>query len=80
MNTVQLSAMLPRDARFREWVKTFTPHLDVVTEHQAAQFIRLVCEIESRAELETNKEAERRFHTILRRTFIAWRDARHQTH
>jgi hypothetical protein len=80
MNTVQLSAMLPRDARFREWVKTFTPHLDAVNEHQAAQFIRLVCEIESRAELETNKEAERRFHELLRRPFITWRDDRRRTH
>jgi uncharacterized membrane protein YidH (DUF202 family) len=42
-------------------------------------FIRLVCEIESRAELATNDEAVQRFHTILRRTFLAWRDARHRT-
>jgi hypothetical protein len=75
MNTVQLSAMLPRDARFREFVRAFTT-LDTVTERDAAQFIRYVCEIESRAELETNKEAERRFHEYLRRTFLAWRDGR----
>jgi hypothetical protein len=75
MNTVQLSAMLPRDARFRDFVRAFVD-FDDVTELDAAQFIRLVCEIESRRELETNKEAERRFHEYLRRTFVAWRDGR----
>ncbi|SEK12969.1 hypothetical protein SAMN05192539_10632 [Paraburkholderia diazotrophica] len=78
IDTVQLAGMLPHDATFREWVALFTPHIETVTEAQAAQFIRLVCEIESRAELATNREAARRFHTILRRTFVAWRDARHR--
>jgi hypothetical protein len=75
MNTVQLSAMLPRDPRFREFVAAFVT-FDDVTERDAAQFIRFACEIESRAELETNKEAERRFHEYVRRTFVAWRDGR----
>jgi ATP-dependent protease HslVU (ClpYQ) ATPase subunit len=78
-DTAQLAGMLPHNAVFREWVTTFTTLTETVTVEQAAQFIRYVCEVESRAELATNEEAARRFHTILRRTFIAWRDARHRT-
>jgi hypothetical protein len=79
IDTAQLAGMLPNDRVFREWVTTFTTITETVTVAEAAQFIRYVCEVESRAELATNKEAERRFHTILRRNFIAWRDARHRT-
>jgi hypothetical protein len=79
-DTAQLAGMLPHNPVFREWVTTWlTPPETPATIEEAAQFIRYVCEVESRAELATNKEAERRFHTILRRTFIAWRDARHRT-
>jgi hypothetical protein len=78
-STVILAGELPRNIVFREWVTTFTTDTETVSEAQAAMFIRLVCEIESRAELATNDEAVQRFHSILRRTFIAWRDARHRT-
>jgi hypothetical protein len=79
MDTVQLSAMLPRDRVFREWVTTFTTDTDTVTEAQAVQFVRIVCDIESRRELATDPQAERRFHELLRRPFIAWRDQRRRT-
>lgn len=79
LDTVRLAVELPRLVLFREWVTTFTPHIDFVNEEQAAEFIRLVCEIESRAELKTNAEAMRRFHTIIRRTYIAWRDERRRS-
>lgn len=72
----QLAGTLPRDRTFREFVSTFTPHIDFVSEEQAAEFIRLVCEIESRRELETNAEAEMRFHVYLRQPYIAWRNER----
>ncbi|MBR8114456.1 hypothetical protein KDX10_32965 [Burkholderia cenocepacia] len=75
----QLAGTLPRDLVFREFVSTFTPHIGFVSEEQAAEFIRLVCEVESRAELATNREAARRFHEYLRRPFIAWRNERHRT-
>lgn len=78
-NTLMLAVELPRILTFREWVTTFTTDTETVSEAQAAMFIRLVCSIESRRELETNDEAVHRFHSILRRTYIAWRDARHRT-
>ncbi|SDE41015.1 hypothetical protein [Paraburkholderia lycopersici] len=69
----QLAGTLPRDHTFREFVSTFTPHIDFVTEEQAAEFIRLVCEVDSRSELATNQEAAWRFHEYLRKPYIAWR-------
>jgi hypothetical protein len=74
MDALQLAVMLPRNRVFREWVTTFTTDTETVSEEQAVRFVRLVCEIESRTELATNPQAVRRFHTILRRTYIAWRD------
>jgi hypothetical protein len=79
MDTVQLAAMLPRNVVFREWVTTFTTDAETVTEDQAVRFVRIVCDIESRRELATNQEAERRFHALLRRPFVAWRDERRRT-
>ncbi|BCB23179.1 hypothetical protein KNT66_gp07 [Burkholderia phage FLC5] len=78
-DTAQLAGMLPHNRAFREWVTTWLTTPELATVDEAAQFIRYVCEVESRAELATNKEAAQRFHTILRRTFIAWRDARHRS-
>jgi hypothetical protein len=79
MDTVQLASTLPRNVNFREWVTTFTSDTETVSEHQAVQFVRIVCEIESRRELATNPEAERRFHALLRRPYVAWRDGRHRS-
>jgi hypothetical protein len=76
MNTIQLAGTLPKSLAFREFVTTFTDFPDLATEDEAAMFIRYVCEIESRRELETNKRAEKRFHEILRRTFVAWNNER----
>ncbi|BDD79951.1 hypothetical protein [Burkholderia phage FLC10] len=77
-STVMLAVDLSRNIVFRKWVSTFTPGIDLVTEDQAAMFIRYVCEIESRAELATNDEAVQRFNKILRRYFHAWRDEQHR--
>ncbi|HDR9024798.1 TPA: hypothetical protein QDB09_005405 [Burkholderia vietnamiensis] len=79
-DTAQLAGMLPHNPVFRAWVSTWlTPPEPVATIEEAAQFIRHACNVESRAELATNEEAARRFHTIVRRTFIAWRDTRHRS-
>ncbi|HIH2621677.1 TPA: hypothetical protein ACYLIB_005631 [Burkholderia cenocepacia] len=70
---LQLAGMLPRDPQFREWVGGFV-NGDPVTVDQAAQFIRIVCKIESRRELATDQRAIDRFHHFLRLPFIDWRD------
>ncbi|MET3631628.1 hypothetical protein [Burkholderia sp. 572] len=73
MNLVQLAGMLPRDPLFREWVGGFV-NGEPVTVDQAAQFVRIVCKVESRRELATDAHAIDRFHHFLRRPFIDWRD------
>lgn len=71
---VQLAGMLPRDPEFRAFVGYYAVPPREVSIDEAAQFIRLVCEVSSRRELATNKEAEKRFHEYLRRPFLAWRE------
>ncbi|MBR8157115.1 hypothetical protein KDX20_22025 [Burkholderia cenocepacia] len=73
MNLVQLAGMLTRDPQFREWVGGFV-NGDPVTVDQAAQFVRIVCKVESRRALATDVHAADRFHHFLRRPFVEWRD------
>jgi hypothetical protein len=78
MNTLQLAVSRPRDPQFREWVaQRMVPPREVDID-SAAAFIRTVCEVESRRELEHDEEAQQRFHRYLRRPFLAWRDRQHQ--
>nr|WP_155624545.1 hypothetical protein [Burkholderia vietnamiensis] len=73
MNATQLAGSLPRDPLFREWVGGFVDG-DPVSVDEAAQFIRVVCKVESRRELATDPHAAERFNHFLRRPFIDWRD------
>ncbi|CAJ9925087.1 MULTISPECIES: hypothetical protein [pseudomallei group] len=73
MNLVQLAGMLPRDPLFREWVGGFV-NGDPVSADEAAQFIRVVCKVESRRELATDVHAADRFNHFLRRPFLAWKE------
>ncbi|MCO1396401.1 hypothetical protein [Burkholderia cenocepacia] len=72
---LQLAGMLPRDPQFREWVAQWMVPPREVDVDTAAEFIRTVCEIESRKQLATDRAAEQRFHQFLRRPFVAWRDS-----
>lgn len=78
-SVLQLAGMLPRDPQFREWVSQYTVPPRVVSLDEAAEFIRTVCEIDSRRELATDTAAQQRFHQFLRRPFCAWRDSQ-QSH
>ncbi|MBJ9895244.1 hypothetical protein [Burkholderia cenocepacia] len=72
-SVLQLAGMLPRDAQFREWVGGFV-NGDPVTVDEAAQFVRIVCKVESRRELATDAHAADRFNHFLRLPFLDWRD------
>jgi hypothetical protein len=72
-SVVQLAGMLPRDPKFREWVSQYTVPPQDVSVDQAAEFIRVVCQIDSRRVLADDGAAEQRFHEYLRRPFVAWR-------
>lgn len=73
LNAFHLACNLTRDQLFREWVGGFV-NGEPVTVDQAAQFIRIVCKVESRRELATDAHAIDRFHHFLRLPFIDWRD------
>lgn len=72
MNIVQLSGLLPRDPQFREWCASHA-EVEPLTVDQAAEFIRVVCQVDSRRELVTNRNAEQLFHNLLRKPFVEWR-------
>ena len=69
---VQLAGMLPRDPKFREWAASHA-EVDPLTVDEAAEFIRVVCNVESRRQLATDAAAEKRFHDYLRRPYAEWR-------
>jgi len=77
MNILQLAGMLPRDPEFRAFVSQYTVPPSDVTVDEAAEFIRTVCEVESRRELATDSEAQQRFHRFLRKPFIEWKERQH---
>lgn len=69
---VQLAGMLPRDPQFRAWASSFiSGH---VTVDDAAAFIRVVCQVDSRRQLAEDRDVEQRFHQLLRKPFLDWRD------
>lgn len=74
MNTLQLAGSLPRDPEFRRFVSQWMVPVREPTIDEAAQFIRAACDIDSRRQLATDREAEQRFHRFIRRPFTAWRD------
>lgn len=74
MNTLQLAGMLPRDPQFREWISQYTVPPSGVTVDEAAEFIRIVCGVDSRRQLAENAGAADAFHRFIRRPFVAWRD------
>ncbi|SAL59532.1 hypothetical protein AWB71_03294 [Caballeronia peredens] len=71
---VQVAGMLARDPQFIEWVGQWTVPPRAVSAEEAAQFIRMVCKVESRRELATDRDAEQRFHNFIRKPFVAWRE------
>ncbi|MBR7942344.1 hypothetical protein KDW90_04630 [Burkholderia cenocepacia] len=73
LNAFHLACSLCRDPQFREWVGGFV-NGDPVTVDQAAEFVRIVCKVESRRELATDQHAADRFNHFLRRPFLDWRD------
>lgn len=71
---LQLAGMLPRDADFRAFVGSFMVPPRAVSVDEAAEFIRVACGIDSRRELAEHAGAAERFHTIIRKPFLAWKE------
>ena len=70
---VQLAGMLPRDPQFREWLCDLGS-VDDVTPDTAAEFVRVICGVDSRRQLALDAGAAHRFETLVRRPFVAWRN------
>jgi hypothetical protein len=68
----QQAGMLSNDPQFRAFAAHRLCGADAMTPTAAAEFIRLQCGVNSRAALNTNREAAQRF-AALRTEFDAWR-------
>lgn len=71
----KLAGMWCADFMFRQWVGHETNRTDI-TEEDAADFVRARCGVKSRAALDSNEHAARRFQQLIREPFMAW--ARYQ--
>ena len=67
------AAILSKDARFHDWLREHVRDCDW-NEKAADDWIKGVCKIESKRELDTPGEACDRFHLLIRRPFSDWRD------
>lgn len=74
MNILQLAGSLPRDPQFRAWVEHISVPPQAPTVDEAAEFIRVICGVDSRRQLATDRAAEALFHQHVRRPFLAWRE------
>lgn len=79
MNVVQLAGMLARDPDFREYIRQHSVPPRIVNVDEAAHYIRTVCGIESRRELADDDAAVQRFHSLIRKPFVAWKERRAET-
>lgn len=68
-----MAATFCKSPLFWEWVSN--SQNDCRTEAHAKDFILGVCVIGSRKDLDTDKYAATRFHTLIREPFMAWRAA-----
>lgn len=69
-----MACVFCRDPQFRQWMAKGGPSIN---EKRAKEIILGVCGIASRNELDTNPGAAQRFHELVRRPFLEWKEARH---
>lgn len=79
VSIVQLAGMLARDSEFQEWVSYYSVPPRPVGIDEAAQFIRDTCKVRSRRELADDDAAVQRFHSLIRKPFVAWKERRAET-
>lgn len=70
----RVAAMMCQNAKFQRWVESRigAAPLGVDPSQHAAQFVRDVCGIESRAQLDHNARAATLFHEAIRKPFVKW--------
>ncbi len=71
--------------RLSQWLalrcqeKQFQQFLRVPDEHTATRVVRALCDVESRAEVDTNPVAQKRCHDLIRKPYLAYTE-RSTTH
>ncbi len=68
------AAMMCSSAKFQRWVvsRVGAAPEGVSPSQHAAQYVRDMCGVTSRAELDHNAAAAGLFHTAIRKPFVAW--------
>lgn len=72
----KLAGQFCANPRFREWLRSVSPTWDYKTADEAAQWVRNVCCVVSRADLDHNAYAAQQFHDNIRKPFAEWCRAR----
>lgn len=70
------AALRCKEPEFQGWIARKAGNVIAPSEEGAAGFIRLLCNVESRAEIDSNPEAERKFHEGIRGPYSKWLAAR----
>ncbi|BCP56268.1 hypothetical protein K32_48850 [Kaistia sp. 32K] len=68
-----MACIFCRDEAFRKWMTRDGPSIN---EARAKEIILGVCGVKSRNDLDTNPEAAARFHELVRRPFLEWKEGR----
>lgn len=68
----KLAGMFCKDDRFREYFSQHVSDTHEISEEGAADYIRGVCRVDSRAEIDSNGEASVRFHEYIRLPYMKW--------
>lgn len=70
-----MACVFCRDPLFHQWANGWAEEA-IESEGGAKAFILDVCGIDSRNDLDTNPDAAQRFHDLVRKPFLAWKEGR----
>lgn len=72
-----MACVFCKSADFQAWIQSMGPDdLKAIpfSEPMAKAFLLHLCQVESRNELDTNPAAAERFHELVRKPFLAWKN------
>lgn len=68
-----MACIFCRDPEFHRWLSE-TAGLPKPRDGQAKAFILRQCQVESRNDLDTDPDAAQRFHDLVRKPFLEWKE------
>jgi O-methyltransferase involved in polyketide biosynthesis len=57
----------------------FQAFLGAANEEEAAEVVRIICGVDSRAQIDTNTEAQKLWHDVIRKPYIEFLEKNHGT-